>query len=92
MATGKVTDQCYDRHGKAELLDFLKKVAKAYPRRELHVVLDDYHTHKRADIKNWLARNPRITLEHPLPPVHLDQDCRRDPAHATRQRTSDTRQ
>lgn len=27
-----MTDQCYDRHGKAELLDFLKKVAKAYPR------------------------------------------------------------
>ena len=33
VATGKVTDQCYDRHGKAEFLDFLKKVAKAYPRR-----------------------------------------------------------
>uniref|UniRef100_UPI00397822FB IS630 family transposase n=1 Tax=Amycolatopsis sp. cmx-8-4 TaxID=2790947 RepID=UPI00397822FB len=62
MATGKVTDQCYDRHGKAEFLDFLKKVAKAYPRRELHVVLDNYHTHKHADIKNWLAGNPRITL------------------------------
>ena len=38
VATGKVTDQCYDRHGKAEFLDFLKKVARAYPRRELHVV------------------------------------------------------
>jgi hypothetical protein len=34
VATGKVTDQCYDRHGKAEFLDFLKKVAKAYPRRQ----------------------------------------------------------
>ncbi|MDI5982265.1 IS630 family transposase [Amycolatopsis magusensis] len=62
IATGKVTDQCYDRHGKAEFLDFLKKVAKAYPRRELHVVLDNYHTHKHAEVKNWLARNPRITL------------------------------
>jgi transposase len=62
IATGKVTDQCYDRHGKAEFLDFLKKVAKAYPRRELHVVLDNYHTHKHADINGWLARNPRITL------------------------------
>ncbi|MEU0470953.1 IS630 family transposase [Amycolatopsis sp. NPDC006131] len=62
IATGKVTDQCYDRHGKAEFLAFLKKVAKAYPRRELHVVLDNYHTHKHADINVWLARNPRITL------------------------------
>ena len=62
MATGAVTDQCYDRHGKAEFLDFLKKVARAYPRRELHVVLDNYHTHKHEDIKQWLAKHPRITL------------------------------
>ncbi|HEU4568399.1 MAG TPA: IS630 family transposase [Marmoricola sp.] len=62
VATGKVVDQCYDRHGKAEFLDFLKKVAKAYPRRELHVVLDNYHTHKHDDINRWLAKHPRITL------------------------------
>ncbi len=62
IATGKVTDQCYERHGKAEFLDFMKKVARAYPRRELHVVVDNYHTHKHADIKQWLVKNPRITL------------------------------
>ena len=62
VATGKVTDRCYDRHGKAEFLDFLKKVARAYPRRQLHVVCDNYHTHKHADITGWLAKNPRIAL------------------------------
>ncbi len=62
VATGKVTDQCYDRHGKAGFLDFLKKVAKAYPRRQLHVVLDNYHTHKHDEINTWLAKNPRVTL------------------------------
>ena len=62
VATGKVTDQCYDRHGKAEFLDFLKKVARAYPRRELHVVVDNYHTHKHDDINQWLAKHRRITL------------------------------
>jgi transposase-like protein/transposase len=62
VATGAVTDRCYDRHGKAEFLDFLKLVAKAYPRRKLHVVLDNYHTHKHDDINRWLAKNPRITL------------------------------
>ena len=62
VATGKVTDACYDRHGKAEFGDFLKKVARAYPRRELHVVLDNYHTHKHAEISAWLAKHPRITL------------------------------
>jgi transposase len=62
VATGKVTDACYDRHGKAEFLDFLKKVARAYPRRELHVVVDNYHTHKHPEINAWLAKHPRITL------------------------------
>ena len=62
IATGKVTDACYDRHGKAEFLAFMKQVAKAYPRRELHVVLDNYHTHKHAEITAWLEKNPRVTL------------------------------
>jgi len=62
VATGKVTDACYDRHGKAEFLAFLKKVARAYPRRELHVVVDNYHTHKHDEINAWLAKHPRITL------------------------------
>jgi hypothetical protein len=62
VATGTVTDRCYDRHGKAEFLDFLKLVAKTYPRRRLHVVLDNYHTHKHDDINQWLAKHPRITL------------------------------
>ena len=62
VATGTITDRCYDRHGKAEFLDFLKLVAKTHPRRRLHVVLDNYHTHKHNDINRWLAKNPRITL------------------------------
>jgi transposase len=41
VATGTVTDACYDRHGKAEFLDFMKKVARAYPRRELLVVVEN---------------------------------------------------
>ena len=62
LATGQITDRCYDRHGKAEFLDFLKLVAKTYPRLRLHVVLDNYHTHKHDDINRWLAKHPRITL------------------------------
>jgi transposase len=62
VATGKVVDRCYDRHGKAEFLDFLKTVARAYPRRKLHVVCDNYHTHKHSDITAWLDKNPRLTM------------------------------
>jgi transposase len=62
VATGKVTDACYDRHRHEEFLHFLKKVARAYPRRELHVIVDNYRTHKHADVDTWLATHPRITL------------------------------
>lgn len=62
VATGRVTDACYDRHRHEEFLDFLKRVARAYPRRELHVVLDNYQTHKHPDVEDWLAKHPRVTL------------------------------
>jgi hypothetical protein len=68
VATGQITDRCYDRHGKAELGDFLKLVAKTYPRRRLHVVLDNCHTHKHDDINQWLAKNPRSPCISPRPP------------------------
>jgi transposase len=62
VATGKVVDACYDRHRHQEFLRFLKQVAKAYPRRKLHVVVDNYATHKHPKVQAWLARNPRIVL------------------------------
>jgi transposase len=62
VATGKVTDACYDRHGKAEFLAFLQQVAAAYPEQRLHVVVDNYHTHKHAEINTWLAQHSRVTL------------------------------
>ena len=62
VATGKVVDACYDRHRHQEFLRFLKQVAKAYPRRKLHVVVDNYATHKHPKVQAWLTRNPRMTL------------------------------
>jgi transposase len=62
VATGKVTDACFPRHRHQEFLKFLKQVAKAYPRVPLHLVCDNYATHKHPAVKAWLARNPRITL------------------------------
>jgi transposase len=61
-ATGKVTGACYPRHRHQEFLAFLRQVAKAYPRRQLHIVTDNYGTHKHQDVQDWLAKNPRITL------------------------------
>jgi len=62
VATGKVTDACYPRHRHEEFLRFLKHVAKAYPRVKLHIVADNYATHKHPAVQSWLARNPRITM------------------------------
>ena len=62
VATGKVTDACYPRHRHEEFLVFLRQVAKAYPRRKLHLVVDNYGTHTHPDVRAWLARHPRITL------------------------------
>jgi transposase len=62
VATGKVVDACLPRHRHQEFLRFLKQVATAYPKVELHLVCDNYATHKHPTVKAWLARNPRITL------------------------------
>jgi transposase len=62
VATGKVTDACYPRHRHEEFLRFLKHVAKTYPRVKLHIVCDNYATHKHPNVQAWLARNNRITL------------------------------
>ena len=45
IATGRVEQACLPRHRHQEFLAFLKQVAKAYPRRRLHLVVDDYATH-----------------------------------------------
>ena len=60
IATGKVTGLCKQRHRHQEFLAFLKHVARAYPDVELHLVMDNYSTHKHATVKAWLAANPRI--------------------------------
>ncbi len=62
IATGKIVDACKPRHRHQEFLAFLKQVAAAYPRVQLHVVCDNYSTHKHAKVNAWLARNPRIHL------------------------------
>jgi hypothetical protein len=71
VATGQVTDAGHPRHRHGEFLAFLTLVARAYPRRQLYVVVDNYATHKHAKVQAWLARNPRVQLHftpRPMPP------------------------
>jgi transposase len=62
VATGRITDACQPRHRHGEFLAFLKLVAKADPRRPLHVVVDNYATHKHQRVQAWLEAHPRVQL------------------------------
>jgi transposase len=57
-----VTAASRPRHRHREFLAFLKPIAKAYPRRQLHVVLDNYATHRHAKVQAWLAAHPQVQL------------------------------
>jgi len=60
VATGKVIGQCYPRHRAAEFRQFLDEIEAAVPAGlDVHLVWDNYATHKTALIRNWLAKRPR---------------------------------
>lgn len=59
IATGAVIGKCYKRHRATEFLDFLKQIDRQMPEGpEVHLVMDNYATHKTPKIKAWLARRP----------------------------------
>ena len=60
IATGKVTGAVKPRHRHQEFLAFLKQVDRAHPQGELHLVMDNYATHKTESVRDWLTANPRI--------------------------------
>jgi transposase len=60
IATGEITGSCYPRHTHQEFLTFLNQLVRAYPRRPLHVVLDNSSTHSTPEIKRWLERHKRV--------------------------------
>jgi transposase len=62
VATGEVTQQARARHTGADFLAFLRRLDRAYPAGELHVVLDNVSTHTRPAVRAWLDRHPRITF------------------------------
>ena len=59
VATGAVIGKCYRRHRAREFLDFLKVIDRNVPDGlDIHIVMDNYATHKTAAVKAWLARRP----------------------------------
>ena len=63
MLQGKVIGQCYQRHRHQELLRFLRTVDQEFPGKvALHLIVDNYGTHKHANVRAWLKRHPRFVL------------------------------
>ena len=58
---GQVVGQCYERHRHQEFLKFLRRLDTEFPGNvPLHLILDNYGTHKHAKVKTWLKRHPRF--------------------------------
>jgi transposase len=63
IATGKVIGELHRRHRSQEFLRFLRTIDETVPKSlEVHLVMDNYGTHKTATIRRWLARNPRFQV------------------------------
>jgi len=61
--TGEVIGACRKRHTHVDFLAFLKTVEKRTPKElALHLIVDNYATHKHKKVKAWLKRNPRVQL------------------------------
>src|SRR5258706_593835 len=59
VASGFIIGKCYKRHRAVEFLKFLKEIDAKVPQGlDVHIVMDNYATHKTPKIKTWLARRP----------------------------------
>ena len=64
---GRVVGQCYARHRHQEFLKFLRRLDHEFPGAvPLHLVLDNYGTHKHPKVRTWLKRHPRF-IPHYVP-------------------------
>jgi transposase len=63
MLDGKVIGDCMSRHRHQEFIRFLKKIDSETPSElDLHLIADNYGTHKHPRVKSWLRRHPRFHL------------------------------
>jgi transposase len=63
IADGTVIGQTHRRHRHQEFLKFLKKIDKNVPAElDIHIVCDNYATHKTPEVREWLARRPRFRM------------------------------
>ena len=60
---GTIIGNCYERHRHQEFLKFLRRLDREFPKsKPLHLILDNYGTHKHPNVKAWLDKHPRFHL------------------------------
>jgi putative transposase len=65
IETGQILTSCKSRHRHQEYLQFLKQVdANVPPDLEIHLVVDNYATHKHPEVKRWIAAHPRYQVHY----------------------------
>jgi len=63
VLTGRVIGECLPRHRHTEFLRFLKTIHREVPKGlDVHLICDNYATHKHAAVRDWLDRHPRFHL------------------------------
>jgi transposase len=63
MKTGEVIGECHPRHRAKEFIQFLRKINRTVTASvDLHLICDNYGTHKTAQVQAWLAKRPRFKL------------------------------
>jgi transposase len=63
VLAGTVIGSCYPRHRHEEFLKFLRQIDRQTPRElDLHLILDNYGTHKHPAVQSWLKNHPRFVL------------------------------
>ena len=63
VLTGELIGQCFSRHRHEEFLAFLKLIDREVPKgRQIHIVLDNYATHKHPHVAAWLDKHRRFHL------------------------------
>lgn len=63
MLDGKVIGDCMPRHRHQEFIRFLNKIEnETLPELDLHLIVDNYGTHKHPRVESWLKRHPRFHL------------------------------
>jgi putative transposase len=74
VATGEVITQCKPRHRHQEFLGFLRQIERSVPEAlDVHLIVDNYCTHKHAKVSAWLAQRPHFHVHFTPTALHANR-------------------